>query len=51
MRFFVTIAYTIFMKNQSKEYKQILNKLTTAEPNEVGDMLKEYFNARKKNKK
>ena len=37
------------MKNQSKEYKEILNKLTTAEPNEVGGILKEYFNARRKN--
>lgn len=48
MRFLFIIEHTIVMKNQSKEYKEILSKLTTAEPNEVGDILKEYFNARKK---
>ena len=47
MRFLILLGHTISMKNQSKEYKQILSKLITAEPNEVGDILKEYFNARK----
>ena len=47
MRFIFYLVHTISMKNQSKEYKQILSKLTTAEPNEVGKILKEYFNARK----
>lgn len=39
------------MRNQNKKYKEILNKLITAEPDEVGDILKEYFNARKNDKK
>ena len=39
------------MKKHSKQYKEILNKLTYAKPEEVGDILKEYFNARKNNDK
>ena len=50
MRFFIFLVHTISMKNQPKEYKEILSKLTTAEPDEVGDILKEYFNARRKNR-
>ena len=47
MRFIFYLVHTISMKKQSKEYKQILSKLTNCEPNEVGEILKEYFNARK----
>jgi hypothetical protein len=32
------------MKKLSKKRKQVLNKLKNASPNEVGDILKEYFN-------
>ena len=35
-----------------KDYKKVLDKLNVAEPNEVGDILKEYFRLKKrKNKK
>ena len=35
-----------------KDYKKVLDKLNAAEPNEVGDILKEYFRLKKrKNKK
>lgn len=40
------------MKKIDSEYKKVLNKLTYAEPSEVGAILKEYFNLkRQKNKK
>lgn len=40
------------MKKIDREYKRVLNKLTYAEPQEVGAILKEYFNLRRqKNKK
>ncbi len=40
------------MKKKDKEYKKVLSKLTYAEPNEVGKILKEYFNIlRQQNKK
>ena len=40
------------MKNIDKERKDILSKLINAEPDEVGVILKQYFNAKKsKNKK
>lgn len=38
------------MKKIDKEYKEILNKLKVAAPEDVGDILKQYFNARKKNR-
>ena len=47
MRFLFYFDYTIIMKNQSKEHKEILSKLTNCEPNEVGDILNQYFNSRK----
>ena len=40
------------MRKSDKEYSKVLNKLTYAEPDEVGKILKEYFNLkRKRNKK
>ncbi len=39
------------MKKYDGEYKKVLNKLNGAEPNEVGKILKEYFNLKKRNKK
>ena len=39
------------MKKIDKEYKKVLNKLTYAEPQEVGAILKEYFNLRRKKSK
>ena len=46
------VAHNIFMKKKDKEYKKVLSKLTYAEPNEVGKILKEYFNIlRQQNKK
>ncbi len=40
------------MRKTDKEYSKVLNKLTNAEPYEVGKILKEYFNLkRKRNKK
>lgn len=50
-RNFYFIEHTVVMKKRSKQYKEILNKLTYAKPEEVGDILKEYFNARKNNDK
>ena len=38
------------MKRYDGEYKKVLKKLTGAEPNEVGKILKEYFNLKRKNK-
>ena len=39
------------MKKIDKEYKMVLNKLTYAEPQEVGAILKEYFNLRRQKSK
>jgi hypothetical protein len=39
------------MRKHSPEYNKILNKLTYAEPNEVGKILKEYFKLKKNLKK
>ena len=39
------------MRRYDKEYKKVLNKLSSAEPNEVGKILKEYFNLKRRNKK
>lgn len=39
------------MRNIEVEYKKILNKLNNAKPNEVGAILKEYFNLKRKNNK
>ena len=39
------------MRKYDKEYRKVLNKLSSAEPNEVGKILKEYFNLKRKNKK
>ena len=40
------------MKKRDSEYRKVLNKLTYAEPQEVGAILKEYFYLRRiKNKK
>lgn len=36
------------MKKFDKEYKEILDKLKTAKPSEVGDILREYFSLKKK---
>lgn len=38
------------MRKYDLEYKKVLNKLTTASPEEVGGILKEYFNLKRKNK-
>ena len=46
------VAHNKIMKNIDKERKDILSKLINAEPDEVGVILKQYFNAKKsKNKK
>lgn len=39
------------MRRYDKEYKKVLDKLSSAEPNEVGKILKEYFNLKRRNKK
>ena len=39
------------MKKNDREYKKVLSRLTNAEPQEVGAILKEYFDLRRKNKK
>lgn len=39
------------MKNIDKERKTILTKLINAEPDEVGVILKDYFNAKKRKDK
>lgn len=39
------------MRKYDGEYKKVLNKLTNAEPNEVGKILKEYFNLKRRKKK
>ena len=39
------------MRRYDGEYRKVLNKLNNAEPNEVGKILKEYFNLKRKNKK
>ena len=39
------------MRKRNKEYQEVLNQLTYAEPNEVGRILKEYFNLKRKNNK
>ena len=36
------------MRKYDKEYNKVLNKLTYAKPNEVGGILKEYFNLKRK---
>lgn len=38
------------MRKYDLEYKKVLDKLNTASPSEVGGILKEYFNLRRKNK-
>ena len=38
------------MRKHDFERKKILDKLTNASPNEVGKILKEYFDYKKKNK-
>ncbi len=37
------------MRKRNKEQTQILKELSNAEPNEVGKILKKYFNAKRKN--
>ena len=39
------------MKRIDKDYKKVLDKLNAAEPNEVGDILKEYFRLKKRRNK
>lgn len=39
------------MRKYDFEKKKVLDKLTNASPNEVGKILKEYFELRKKDKK
>lgn len=40
------------MKRIDRDYKKVLDKLSVAEPNEIGGILKEYFRLKKrKNKK
>ena len=39
------------MKNIDLEGKKILNKLKNCNPNEVGKILREYFNYKKKTKR
>ena len=51
MQKFLFFTHNIFMKKIDREYKKVLNKLTYAEPQEVGAILKEYFYLRRKNKK
>ena len=41
--------HTKSMKKRSKEQVEILKQLASAEPNEVGRLLKKYFNLKKKN--
>ena len=36
------------MRKYDAEYKKVLNKLTYAQPEEVGKILKEYFSLKKK---
>jgi len=36
------------MRKRDKEYQKVLNKLTYAEPQEVGKILKEYFHLKRK---
>lgn len=38
------------MRKYDLEYKKVLDRLTTASPEEVGEILKEYFSLRRKNK-
>lgn len=35
------------MRKRDKDYENVLNKLTYAEPSEVGSILKEYFHLKK----
>ena len=39
------------MRKYDGEYKKVLNKLNGAEPKEVGKILKEYFNLKRRKKK
>ena len=39
------------MRKKSKEEQEVLNRLTYCEPSQVGIILKEYFNLKRKNKK
>jgi hypothetical protein len=39
------------MKKVNKEYKEVLNQLNHARPEEVGRILKRYFSLRKGDKK
>jgi hypothetical protein len=39
------------MRKKSKEEQEILSRLTFCEPSQVGQILKEYFALKKKNKK
>lgn len=39
------------MRKVDKEYKEVLDKLTLANPEEVGAILKKYFALKRKNKK
>lgn len=38
------------MKRYDGEYKRVLNKLKKASPDEVGKILKEYFNLKRRDK-
>lgn len=39
------------MKKYDGEYQEVLTRLTNAKPSEVGKILKEYFNLKKKRSK
>jgi hypothetical protein len=45
--FFNILTQNISMRKRDKDYEQVLNKLTYAEPSEVGGILKEYFHLKK----
>ena len=50
--FLYCLVQTTYMRKRDKDYQMVLDKLTTAEPSEVGSILKEYFSLkRKKNKR
>ena len=48
--FLFNITNISSMRKYDTEYQKILNKLTTAKPSEVGDILKEYFHLKKQKK-
>jgi hypothetical protein len=43
-------AQSFYMKNIDLECRKVLNKLKNCNPNEVGKILKEYFNLKRKSK-